>query len=56
MNGSDARREDDLDRREAEVMGFFAALKVSIVADVGLRGVVSSRRQERTSEKNENRS
>jgi len=34
MNESDARREDDLDRREAEVMCFRLRLKVSMVADV----------------------
>jgi len=34
MNESDARGEDDLDRREAEVMCFRQRLKVSMVGDV----------------------
>jgi len=35
LNESDARGEDDLDRRETEVMCFFRQrLKVSMVADV----------------------
>jgi len=40
MNESDARGEDDLGRREAEVMRFRQRLKMSMY---GLRGVVSSK-------------